>query len=89
MSSSKTRAILKVLARGREEKLANTVMKIFGASSIDECLATYEMLGAAERSSLDEALARMTANASAAFLLGVENVELADDQESSLRHRGA
>ena len=73
MPLSRTQAILKVLARGRDEKLAQTVMKIFGASSLDECAATYEMVGKAERASLDEAIERVAANGSAAFLLGVDN----------------
>jgi len=75
MGAQRTRAILKVLQRGREEKLARTVEKIFGASSLEECAATYELLGNAERGALDEALERLAANASAAFLLGVENEE--------------
>lgn len=75
MSSQHTRAILKVLGRGREPKLAQTVLKIFGASSLEECSEAYERLGNAERASLDEALARMAANAGAAFVLGVENEE--------------
>lgn len=62
-----------MLARGREPKLAATVMKVFGASSLEECLATYDLVGNAERASIDETLERVTANASAAFLLGVEN----------------
>jgi hypothetical protein len=76
MPSERTRAILRVLGRGRQEKLAPTVLKIFGASSIEECTATYELLGKAERASVDETLERVVANASAAFLLSVENDEL-------------
>ncbi|HYI11416.1 MAG TPA: hypothetical protein VEK57_20335 [Thermoanaerobaculia bacterium] len=75
MAPERTRAILKVLQRGREEKLAGSIMKIFGASSLEECSATYEMVGKAERASLDEAVERLAANAGAAFLLGVENEE--------------
>lgn len=71
----RTKAILRVLQRGREEKLANFVLRIFGASTLDECLATYETLGKAERDSLDEALSRFAENSSAAFLLSVENEE--------------
>lgn len=71
----RTRAILKVLQRGREEKLARTVLRIFGASSLEECSATYEMVGNAERASLDEAVERVAADASAAFWLSVENEE--------------
>ena len=73
MASSRMKAIIEVLRRGREEKLAQSVMRIFGASSLDECLATYEAVGAAERASLDEAIERVTKDASAAFLLSVEN----------------
>ena len=76
MSLSRTKAVLEVLRRGREEKLAQKVLRIFGASSIDEALATYEAVGAAERASIDEAVQRATADASAAFLLGVENKSL-------------
>jgi hypothetical protein len=71
MTSSRMKAILEVLGRGREEKLARRVMKIFGASSIEECLAVYEAVGAAERATLDEAVERVT-DASAAFLLSVD-----------------
>ena len=73
MALSRTEAILKVLGRGREEKVARAVMKIFGASSLDECVATYAMVGAAERASLEEGIKRVTADASAAFELSVEN----------------
>ena len=73
MTSSRTEAILNVLARGREEQLARDVLKIFGASSLRECLAAYGAVGAAERVSLDEAVERVTANASAAFWLSVNS----------------
>lgn len=72
MTTPRTKAILEVLRRGREEQLAQKVMRIFGASSIDECLATYDTLGKAERAGIDEALERMTAGASAAFQLSVD-----------------
>jgi len=73
MASERTRAILEVLRRGREPKLAPKVLKIFGASSIEECFATYEAVGKAERASLDEAVERVAADASAAFWLSVES----------------
>lgn len=73
MSLPRTKAILEVLKRGRDEKLAATVQRMFGASSLDECLTIYDTLGKAERTSVDEALERMTANAGAAFELSVEN----------------
>lgn len=69
----RTKAILRVLSRGREEKLAPNVLKIFGASTFEEALATYDAVGAAERASIDEGVGRMTANASAAFSLSVES----------------
>ena len=72
----RTKAVLEVLRRGREEQLAAKVLRIFGASTIDEALATYDAVGKAERASIDEAVARITADASAAFLLGVENKAL-------------
>jgi hypothetical protein len=31
-----TKAILEVLRRGREEKLASKILRVFGASTIDE-----------------------------------------------------
>ena len=40
-----TRAILKVLQRGKEDKVARAVLKVFGASSLEECSATYELVG--------------------------------------------
>ena len=72
---SRTQAILRVLARGGHEKVAASVMRVFGATSIEDCLATYEAVGAAERKSLDEFVARMTADAGAAFELAVDNAE--------------
>lgn len=75
MAPQRTRAILEVLRRGREPKLAPKVLKIFGASSMEECFTTYEMVGKAERAALDEAVERVTADASAAFLLSVESEE--------------
>ena len=71
--SARTKAILEVLSRGREEQIAGTVLKIFGASSFEECLATYDVVGAAERTSLDEMVERVTADANAAFWLSVES----------------
>jgi hypothetical protein len=73
MAPSRTKAILEILTRGREEKIAGTVLKIFGASSFEECSATYDIVGAAERATLDEAVERVAANASAAFWLSVES----------------
>ncbi len=75
MASQRTRTILAVLQRGGEDKVARAVLKIFGASSIDECAATYELVGNAERATLDEAVARVAADGSAVFLLRVENAE--------------
>jgi hypothetical protein len=70
MTTPRTKAILEVLRRGREEQLAQKVLRIFGASSIGECLTTYDTLGKAERAGIDEA--RMTAGASAGFHLSVD-----------------
>ena len=72
MSTARTKAILHLLARGREPKLAPAILKIFGASTFEEANATYDAVGAAERASIDEVVERVTANASAAFLLGVD-----------------
>ena len=71
--SARTKAILEVLSRGREQKIAGTVLKVFGASSFEEAFATYDVVGAAERASLDEMVERVTADASAAFWLSVES----------------
>jgi hypothetical protein len=72
MATARTKAILRVLARGREEKVGRAVMRVFGASSIEECLQTYDAVGKAERATLDEAVERMTADAGAAFWLSVD-----------------
>ena len=72
MPTPRTKAILQLLSRGREPQLAGKVLKIFGASSFAECMETYDVVGAAERASLDEVVERVTANASAAFLLSVD-----------------
>jgi hypothetical protein len=73
MAIPRTKAILKVLNRGREDKVARNVLKIFGASSLAECVEIYDRVGAAERATLDEGIERMAASAGAAFWLGVEN----------------
>lgn len=73
MSPSRTKAILEVLRRGRDEQFAQKVLRVFGASSIDECLTIYDTLGKAERAGIDEMLEQMTANASAAFQLSVDS----------------
>ncbi len=73
MALSRTRAILEVLKRGGEDKVARAVLKIFGASTLEECSATYELVGNAERRSLDEAVERVAADGSAVFLLRVES----------------
>jgi hypothetical protein len=56
-----------------DEKVATAVMRIFGASSLDECIATYDLVGAAERATLDEAVERVAANGNAVFLLSVDS----------------
>jgi len=71
--TSRTRAILELLQDGREEKLAQAVTRVFGASTIEECLAIYDSVGKAERASLDEVVKRVTEDVSAAFSLRVEN----------------
>ena len=73
MAPERTRAILKVLKRGGEDKVSRAVLKIFGASSLEECSATYEMVGKAERVTLDEAVERFAADGSAVFWIRVEN----------------
>lgn len=73
MPSSRTRVILELLSEGRDEKLATAVQRMFGASSIQECLATYDAVGAAERAQLDEVVKRVTEDASAAFSLRVDS----------------
>lgn len=73
MATPRTKAILKVLGRGREDKVARDVLKVFAASSLDECVTIYDAVGKAERATLDEAVERMAASAGAAFWLGVEN----------------
>lgn len=48
------------------------MLRVFGGSSIDEALTTYDAVGAAGRASIDEAVARGTAGPAAAFLRRVE-----------------
>ncbi len=48
------------------------VLKLFGASSLEECRATYGAVGNAERVALDDAIARAAEDASAVFLLRVD-----------------
>lgn len=76
---SRTKAILHVLGRGREPKLAPSVLKVFGATTIEEALRTYDMVGAAERASLDQFVEHVVKDASAAFWLRVES-KLAEER---------
>lgn len=69
---SRTKAILELLSEGRDEKLASAVTKVFGAASIEECLAIYDAVGGAERAGLDAVVKRVTEDASAAFSLRVD-----------------
>jgi hypothetical protein len=73
MTPARVKAILEILSSGREDKIARQVLMIFGASTFEECQVTYESVGAAERATLADALMRVTANASAAFWLSVDN----------------
>lgn len=70
---SRTKAILEVLSRGKDEKVAATILRVLGAASIEEAIATYEALGNAERKSVEEVVERMAENAGAAFSLKVDN----------------
>lgn len=69
---SRTKAILELLVDGRDETLARSVMRVFGSSSIEECVRIYDAIGAAERKSMDEVVKRVTEDASAAFSLSVD-----------------
>ena len=51
MTPNRTKAILEVLSRGREEKVARAVLTIFGASSFEECFVAFELVGSGLRSS--------------------------------------
>ena len=73
MTPARMKAVFDVLERGRDEKTAQSIMRIFGASSLDECRATYESVGKAERATLDAAVERIVENAGAAFQLSVDN----------------
>jgi hypothetical protein len=73
VATPRTKAILKVLGRGRQDEVAHNVLKVFGASSLEECVTIYDAVGKAERATLEEAVERMAASAGAAFWLGVEN----------------
>ena len=74
MEPSRMKAILAVLAKGRasDAKILSSVLKVFGASSLEECAATYDAVGKAERASLDEAVERVTKDAGAAFWASVD-----------------
>jgi uncharacterized protein YxjI len=71
---TRTTAILAALSRsdGSDDAVHRGVLRLFGASSIEECLATYQTVGKAERSGLDEAVERVTASAGPAFLARLE-----------------
>lgn len=76
MSSAGTRAILEVLKRDRDEAVERGVLRIFGASSIDECIATYEVVGTSERTSIDEALRGIVAKADPALLRAAQMIDV-------------
>lgn len=59
VTPSRTRAILEILRDGGDEAVSPQVLRLFGASSLEECLATYDAVGAAERRGLDEAVERV------------------------------
>jgi uncharacterized protein YxjI len=59
-------------ARGSDDQVVRGVLTVFGASSLEECFSTYEMVGEAERSTLDEAVERVAVKAGATFWDGVE-----------------
>lgn len=67
MTSPRTRAILETLGRGIEPEMTRGVLRLFGASSIDECLSIYDRVGAAERSGLDDAVERLAASVTTKF----------------------
>lgn len=73
MATSRMNAIFDVLDKGLHEKTARSVMKMFGATSLQECRETYASVGAAERASLDAVIDRVLEDAGAAFQLSVEN----------------
>ena len=69
---TRTKAILAALARGGEDNVAQKVQRVFGASSIAECLATYDAVGKAERTGLEQMVERIAKDASAVFWFKVE-----------------
>lgn len=71
--TARTKAILDVLQRANDEKVLRTVLRVFGASSIEECQATYAAVGAAERKAIDDVIERVLADANAVFLLRLDN----------------
>lgn len=72
MTSSRTKGILSKLKRERDTEVESHVLRLFGASSVEECLLTYETVGAAERESIDQAMESMMARVSPALWNGVE-----------------
>src|SRR5262245_11300492 len=72
MTSSRTKGLLSTLTRERDAEVERYVLQIFGASSAEECLSTYETVGAAERESIDRAVEGMMAKVSPALWNAVE-----------------
>jgi uncharacterized protein YxjI len=60
------------LARERETEVEPDVLRLFGASSVKECLLTYEAVGAAERESMDRAMETMMTKIDPVLWNGVE-----------------
>lgn len=74
MAGAQTRAILELLRRGEGGEVAADVFRVFGATSADECLRTYDAAGAAERASIDEAVRRRTRDAGSGFWIDVDTI---------------
>jgi uncharacterized protein YxjI len=72
MTSSRTKALLSRLTRERDTEVERQVLRLFGASSAEQCLLTYETAGAAERESIDRALESMMARVSPALWNSVD-----------------
>ena len=75
MRLPRTRAILRALALQKQEKAENAILLVFGASSLDECIATYDAVGKAERASIDAAVEHAVRDAGEIFWLSVAELD--------------
>lgn len=65
--------ILHALALVEQEQIAQGILKVFGASSFEDCCAKYDAARPSERAVFDAAVGRVVEDAGDAFWQGVSD----------------